>query len=132
MLKRKIPYLPTEPVYYPPGTAVKTSEGYFYIQARNARLKITSRQILNSWSFFRIVDTTEEALRVYKVSGKMGFRAGSLIHNMSNGKIYLISENKRCQVMSPAVLTRLGAVGKDVVTVSNEDILLHEEGEPLV
>lgn len=128
--KKKKLVLPTEPTVYPIGTCVHTERGYFYMKA-NSRLRIPSLEILNSYNFHRIAESTERALINYKITGKMGFRSGSLIYNISDGKVYLISDFKRRQVMSPKALRLIGAKYDDAVVVSDEDIQIHEVGEPI-
>lgn len=64
--------------------------------------------------------------------GKLGFRVGSLIHNVADGKIYLVSENKLRHIQSPEALDLIGAVYDDAMTVSDADVKLHEIGEPLI
>jgi hypothetical protein len=61
----------------------------------------------------------------------MKFRNGSLIHNLADGKIYLIEEGKRRHVTDPDVLETLGASWKDVTRVSLAEVNLHPEGETL-
>jgi hypothetical protein len=67
----------------------------------------------------------------YPLAGRLGFRDGSLIHNLKDGRIYLVSDNKRRLVTGPDILAALGAVGKDVITVSDEEINLQKEGEEI-
>jgi hypothetical protein len=79
------------------------------------------------------VHTTEAALAKYRVSTKLKFRNGSLIHSTSDGKIYLIEGGLRRHVQSPDVFERIGAVGDrtDTVSVSLNELNIHPEGEPL-
>ena len=131
MFRRKTKSLPDWPVEYPAGTFVSTPRGYFYIVSPSKRYRILSERVLNSWSPQRVVETTEAAVSKYRITAKMKFRNGSLIHNIANGRIYLIESGERRHVTSPDVLERIGATGKDVVTVSVDELLLHEEGEEI-
>lgn len=132
MLRRARPQnLPSKPVAYPPGTFVETESGYFYIVSPVKRYRLLSRRVLDSWSPARVVKTTEAAVSKYKISSKLKFRNGSLIHNVADGKIYLIVQGKRCHITSPDVLEMLGATSKDVMHVSEDEIRLHEAGEAL-
>lgn len=124
--------LPSNPVVYPVGAAVESEGNYFYIKSSIIRMRIPSKYILNSWNFHRVITTSEAALKNYKIMGKLGFRAGSLIHNVADGKIYLVEENKLRHIQSPEVFERIGAVVDDAVTVPLTDINLHEIGDPLV
>lgn len=61
----------------------------------------------------------------------MKFRNGSLIHNLADGKIYLIVDGKRRQMMSPEAFERIGAKPSEAVTVSNDEIQMHDLGEEI-
>lgn len=128
--RKKRTSLPTTPTDYPNGTYIKTEKGYFYI-ANGKRYRFISKRVLDSWHPHRVVETTEAAVSRYRVAAKMGFRNGSLIHNIADGKIYLVSDNKRRHVTSPDVLERLGASRTDVVSVSLAEIKLQELGDDL-
>lgn len=121
----------TEPTVYPAGTFLETEKGYFYIVNDTKRYHLISARALNSWNPHRVVKTTEAAVRKYRVAAKMKFRNGSLIHNLADGRIYLIVNGRRCPIVSPDVFERLGARGKDVVTVSKDEIELHELGDEI-
>lgn len=131
MFRKKIPTLPTNPVEYPVGSFVKTEAGYFYISGKTKRIRILTNRVLDSWKPHRVITTTEAAVKNYKAWGKLPFRNGSLIHNIADGKIYLVESGKRRHITSPDVLERLGASRNDVVSVSLEEINLHEMGEVL-
>lgn len=123
--------LPTEPQVYPVGSAVESDGKYYYIKSSTVRMRIPSKYILQSWNFHRIIPTSEVALKDYKIMGRLGFRSGSLIHNVADGKIYLVSENKLRHIQSPEALELIGAGKDDAVTVPDTDIKLHDIGEPL-
>lgn len=131
MLKRQKKKTPSSPVDYPLGSFVESEIGYFYILSLNRRIRLTSKRVLDSWNPHRVILTSEVALSKYKISSKMKFRNGSLIHNLADGKIYLISDGKRRHITSPDALERIGAVDKDVTSVSLDEIQLHELGEEL-
>lgn len=131
MLRRRTAPLPTKPVDYPPGTFVRTERGYFYIVSDTRRLRLISERVLESWRPTRVVNTTEAAVKNYRISSKLRFRNGSLIHNVADGRIYLIVEGKRRHIVNPDVLERIGATMKDVMHVSDDEIKLHELGEAL-
>lgn len=131
LLNRRRKNLPTTPTTYPNGTFLETEKGYWYIFDQTKRYRILTKRVLDSWSPHRVVETTEAAVRGYKKGYKLKFRNGSLIWNLSDGKIYLIENQKRRHVVSPDVLTRIGATMKDVVVVSLDEINLHDQGEVL-
>lgn len=130
-LRRRKRSLPKVPVEYPVGSFIETEAGYFYIVSSSKRYRFLSKRGLDSWNPHRVIVTSEAAVSKYRIVTKMKFRNGSLIHNLADGKIYLIEENKRRHIINPDVLERIGASVKDVVSVSLEEINLHEEGEPL-
>lgn len=123
--------LPKTPQVYPEGVFVRTSKSSYYIGGPNKRLVFVSDRVLQSWSPQRVIETTEEALSKYRVSSKMIFRTGSLIKDVSDGKLYLISGALKRHITSPDVLTKIGAVESDAILVSNTEVNLHEDGEPL-
>lgn len=129
--RQQKPTLPTRPVVYPVGSFVETEAGYFYISSPSKRIRIVTKRVLDSWAPHRVVKTTEAAVKNYKAWGKLPFRNGSLIHNIADGKIYLIENKKRRHITNPDVLGQLDARRKDIVEVSLAEINLHEEGEIL-
>ena len=128
--KTKTPVL-SKKTNLPLGTYIHTEKGYFYILSDEKRLRFLSKRVLDSWQPLRVVEATEEAVKHYRVAAKMKFRNGSLITNISDGKIYLIVEGKRRQIINPDVLETIGATTKDVVFVSHDEVKLHELGETL-
>lgn len=123
--------LPTEPQVYPVGSAVRTESSIYYIKDEKTRMRIQSEKILESWNFHRVIPSNELSLKNYRILGKLGFRSGSLIHNVADGKIYLVEKNKLRHVQSVEALNLIGAVYDDAVSVSLTDIQIHDIGEPL-
>jgi hypothetical protein len=66
-----------------------------------------------------------------KLVGKLGFRDGALIKNIADGKMYLISQNKRRHIVSPDSFTRYGLDRSRVIEVSDIETNMHELGENL-
>lgn len=126
--KRSKPTPPLVPVDYPTGTCVQTEKGVFFIKGK-FRYRVMSGRILDSWNYPFIITSTESAVSKYKLAGKLGFRQGTLIKDMSNGKMYLISENLRRQIVSPDFFEIMLFPRDRVVEVSPEEIALHKEGE---
>jgi hypothetical protein len=116
---------------YPQGTFVKTEKGYYYIVSPNKRFLFLTGRVLESWSPQRIVETTEENLSKYRIGAKMKFRSGSLLWCQADAKMYLVSDNKVRHITSPDILSGLGAKHNDAVWVSQDEINLHEQGDPL-
>jgi len=116
---------------FPQGTFVQTEKGHFYIVSPTKRFIFITQRVLESWSPQRIVQTTEENLSKYRIGAKMKFRAGSLLWCQADAKMYLVSDNKVRHITSPDILTGLGAKHNDATWVSQDEINLHETGEPL-
>lgn len=121
---------PSVPVDYPAGTCVQTEKGVFLLKGKY-RYRITSERILNSWNYPFVVESTESAVSQYKIGGKVGFRQGTLIKDMSNGKMYLISENLRRLIDSPDFFDVMLFPRDKMIEVSHEEAELHKEGESI-
>jgi hypothetical protein len=126
--KPKSPVLPSVPVDYPAGTCVQTEKGVFFLKGRY-RYRITSDRILSSWNYPFVLASSELALSQYKMAGKLGFRQGTLIKDMSDGKLYLISENLRRLIDSPDFFDVMLFPRDKVIEVSHQEAELHKEGE---
>lgn len=120
----------TSPTDYPTGLAVETDEGVYYIQKQYRYLLPTDR-IIDSWNFNSIAYATEYALAGFKKAGKLGFRDGTLIKNIADGKVYLISATKRRHIVSPDAFEKYGLNKELVVVVSEAEANLHNDGEVL-
>jgi hypothetical protein len=110
----------------PSGLIAFTENGYFYIKGIK-RFKFVSEKAMLSWDL-PVVTTTESKMAGFKIAGVLGFRDGSLVQNIADGKIYLISDSKRRHVTNPDVIAW---VGKEVIKVSEKDISTHVEGDTL-
>jgi hypothetical protein len=91
---------------------------------------LISDRATTSW-LFTTVNATEAALSGIKLVGKLGFRDGTLIKNIADGKLYLISQNKRRHIKSPDIFDRYGLDRSRVVEVSEDETNMHDQGEDL-
>ena len=66
-----------------------------------------------------------------KLAGKLGFRDGTLIKNIADGKMYLISQNKKRHIVSPDVFTKYGLDRSRLIEVSESEAAIHDLGENL-
>lgn len=128
--KKRVRPLSAAPVVLPSGLCVKTEVGHWYING-NFRNRLGSKRILDSWSFPRIIQLPESSLANYKKGKKLGFRDGSLVRVISDGRLYFISQRKRCLITDPDLLSIMGLKYNDAVLVGEFEINLHEEGENL-
>lgn len=119
----------SQPTNFPSGLAVKTEKATYWIKD-GKRFRLISDRAANSW-MFTTVNATEAALSGTKVVGKLGFRDGTLIKNISDGKMYLVSQNKLRHITSPDVFERYGLDRSKMIEVSAEEIDAHDLGENL-
>lgn len=130
--KKKTPTLPTNPVDYPAGICVVTDQGRYLINRDGKRYRIVSDRIFDSWNFPLIVKTTEPALKNFPVAvTKLAFRDGTLLNNIADGKMYLVSGGKVRHVVSPDALTRLGISPADAIFISGTELNLMKVGEEI-
>lgn len=123
------PSLVSRPTNFPSGIAVQTESASYWIKD-GKRYKIISERAAASWSFVT-VKATESSVAHIKNVGKLGFRDGSLIKNIADGKIYLISQNKRRHIVSPDVFDRYGLNRDAIIEVSDTEANMHDLGEDL-
>lgn len=119
----------SSPTNFPTGLAVKTDKATYWIKD-GKRFKLISERAEASWSF-PTVYATENAVSGIKLAGKLGFRDGTLIKNIADGKLYLISQNKRRHIVSPDVFDKYGLDRSMVVEVSDDEANMHELGDSL-
>lgn len=119
----------TSPTNFPSGLSIKTDKGTYWIKD-GKRFKLISDRAAASWAFTTI-NATENALSTTKLAGKLGFRDGSLIRDISDGKMYLISQNKKRHITSPDIFEKYGLDRKLMIEVSSAEANAHELGEDL-
>ena len=66
-----------------------------------------------------------------KLAGKLGFRDGTLIKNIADGKMYLVSQNKRRHIVDPDSFDRYGLDRNQVIEVSELEAAAHDLGDNL-
>ena len=119
----------SQPTNFPSGLAVKTDKAVYWIKD-GKRYKLISDRAAKSWSF-TTVNATEAALSGIKLVGKLGFRDGTLIKNIADGKMYLVSQNKLRHIVDPDIFDRYGLDRSNLVEVSETEINAHDIGESL-
>ena len=119
----------TSPTNFPSGLAIKTDKATYWIKD-NKRYKLISERAAKSWSF-TTVNATESSVSLIKLAGKLGFRDGTLIKNISDGKMYLVSQNKLRHISDPDLFIKYGLDRSSVIEVSDSEIKSHDLGENL-
>jgi len=110
-----------------PSGLIGSAAGSFYYVKGNKRFKFVSERAMQSWSL-PVLKIDVAFLNKLASGGTLGFRDGSLVKDISDGKIYLISDSKRRHVVDPDVLSWINA---NVIDAGQKEILVHQEGEPI-
>lgn len=129
MLRRKSQPQSEISTFVPSGLIAHTEKGYFYVKGLK-RFKFSSDRARDSWNL-KVIETKEAYIANIKISGIVGFRDGTLIKDISNSKIYLISDNLKRHIVSPDVFKLLGYTKSEIVEVSQAEASFHKEGETL-
>jgi len=119
----------TSQTNFPSGIAVHTDKATYWIKD-GKRYKLISDRAAKSWAF-TTVNATEQAVAGMKMVGKLGFRDGTLIKNIADGKMYLISQNKKRHIIDPDSFNKYGLDRKSVLEVSQAEADMHQIGEDL-
>jgi hypothetical protein len=118
-----------DPTVFPSGIAVKTESGIYWVKD-GKRFKLISDRAADSW-MFTTVNSIDKAVAGMKLVGKLGFRDGTLIKNIADGKMYLVSQNKRRHIVDPDSFNRYGLDRSKVIEVSELETAAHDLGENL-
>jgi hypothetical protein len=119
----------SQPTNFPSGIAVQTDKETYWIKD-GKRYKLISERATRSWNF-TTVKATEAALSGIKLVGKLGFRDGTLIKNIADGKMYLVSQNKLRHIVDPDIFTKYGLDRSKLIEVSEAEVKAHDIGESL-
>jgi hypothetical protein len=121
---------PVVPTVYPNGVAVHDGQNVYYIK-NGKKYRVVSDRAVLSWGFVPWVGS-KVSLSKMPLAGILGFREGTVIKDISNGKIYLVSNNKKCHITTPDFFTRFGVDRDLVIEVSNKEAEIHKNGEDIV
>lgn len=122
-------HLIQSPINLPSGIAVETEKAFYWVKDGKLYL-LPSKRVYESWRFVS-VKATEHAISKYKIAGKLGFRDGTLIKNIADGKLYLISQNKRRHIVNPDFFDTYGLDRSSIVEASESETNMHDLGENL-
>jgi hypothetical protein len=130
LLKNTKPTLTiSQPTNFPSGIAVKTDKDTYWIKD-GKRYRLISDRAAQSWCFTTVL-ATEAALSGIKLVGKLGFRDGTLIKSVADGKMYLVSQNKLRHIVDPDSFNRYGLDRSKMIEVSEKEISAHDLGESI-
>jgi hypothetical protein len=115
---------------FPHGSCIKTEKGYYYVNGKTIK-PIKNTRVLKSWSFPLIINAHSSSLAGFTKSTPLGFRDGTLIRDISDGRMYLVSKRVLRHIVSPDALAMLGKSTKDAVWVAHDEVLIHEKGDDL-
>ena len=119
----------SQPTNFPSGIAVQTDKATYWIKD-GKRYRLISDRAAKSWCF-TTVNATEAALSGIKLAGKLGFRDGTLIKNIADGKMYLVSQNKLRHIVDPDIFIKYGLDRSNLIEVSETEVKAHDLGEIL-
>jgi Ni/Co efflux regulator RcnB len=128
-IRKQKPTRIIDPTIFPSGLAVSTEKNIYWIKDFK-RYRLISKRAAESWMFTTVM-ATETAVSGMKLAGKLGFRDGTLIKNIADGKMYLISQNKRRHLVDPDSFAKYGLDRNSVVEVSESETAAHELGDSL-
>lgn len=120
---------PLIPMQYPSGIAVFDGTNTYFIK-NNKKYRIISERALKSWGF-SVWYGSQESLSKTPLGGILGFRDGSLIKDISNGKIYLVVNSMKQHITTPDFFTKFGIDRNYIIEVSAKEAELHKDGEPI-
>jgi hypothetical protein len=110
-----------------PSGLIGLNAGSFYYVKGNKRFKFISERAMKSWCL-PVLKIDAAFLNKLTSGGTLGFRDGSLVKDISDGKIYLISDSKRRHVVDPDVLQWIDT---EIIDAGQKEVLVHQEGEPI-
>lgn len=115
---------------FPHGVCIKTESGYFYVNGKTIK-PIPNKRVFESWSFPLVIDAHSSSLAAFTKASPLGYRDGTLIRDISDGKLYLVSKRVLRHIVSPDALAMLGKERSDAVWAAHDEVLIHEKGDDL-
>jgi len=115
-------------------TLVKSySRDRVYLIEKNKRRPILSQQLFNlkKYKWSNVVSLSDRDLAVYPLSNPVLYPNGSLIKG-TGPEIYLVENEKRRHITSPFLFNSRGYKWKNVITISDEELLAHPVGEAVL
>ena len=125
--KRKTQVLRSD---FPHGSCIKTEKGYYYVNGKTVK-PIKNSRVFESWSFPLVIEAHSSSLAGFTVASKLGFRDGTLIRDISDGKMYLVSKRLLRHIVSPDAMLMLGKKPSDAIWAAHDEVQIHEMGDDL-
>ena len=120
---------PLVPTQYPSGVAVFDGINTYFIK-NNKKYRIISDRAVQSWGF-KVWYGSPESLSKIVLGGILAFRDGSVIKDVSNGKIYLVVNGMKQHITTPDFFTKFGVNPEYIIEVSAKEADLHKNGESI-
>ena len=124
---RKKPIKITKDAPFVPSGLIGSNAGNFYYVKGNKRFKFVSERAMKSWCL-PVLNVDAKFLNSLSSGGILGFRDGTLVENVADGKIYLVSDNKLRHITEPDILEWLDT---EIVKVGEKEISAHTQGDKI-
>lgn len=121
---------PLVPLSYPSGVAVFDGTNTYFIK-NGKKYRIISERAVKSWGF-NVWYGSSDSLSKTPLGGILAFRDGSVIKDVSNGKIYLVVNGTKQHITTPDFFNKFGIDRDNIIEVSAKEAELHKDGEPIV
>ena len=104
-----------------------------YLIEKNKRRAILSQQLFNlkKYKWNNVVSLSDRNLAIYPLGNPLTYPEGSLIKGQGP-EVYLVENEKRRHITSPLLFINKGFSWKNIITVSEEELLTHSPGENLL
>jgi hypothetical protein len=117
------------PTIFPNGFAISDGKSKYFIKS-GKRYKLFSDRASISWGF-NYINVTPQSYKSMPLGGTLGFRDGTVIKDIADGKIYLIENSKKRHIISPDFFEKYGFNRNWIIEVSQKEASLHKDGEDI-
>lgn len=117
------------PTIFPNGFAISDGKNKYFIKS-GKRYKLFSDRASISWGF-NYINVTPQSYKSMPLGGTLGFRDGTVIKDIADGKIYLIENSKKRHITSPDFFEKYGFDRNWIIEVSQKEASLHKDGEDI-
>ena len=116
---------------YPSHTFIKTIDGELHYYQNGKLFSVPSDNILKSWRPVAVALAYDVDHLTSSHGGVLGFRNGSYLESYADGKLYIISGNKKRHITSQESLDALGLTSISPLVVSKSDLEYHVTGDDI-